>query len=151
MISRDEPGSLGFEQPLLWNYIIYIISLYTSESQQVALCTAPKLLHHSFCPELSQAVQRLFWASEEFQVPSCQSFQIFEQKQCLFYFPDGYPTSLRPLSLSLPLSLQIVNRHHVHIPPSHHVSIYVCTSCASAQVIRAFEHRFAWCQKSAAA
>ena len=87
----------------IYIYIYYIISLYTSESQQVALCTVPKSLHQNFRPELSQAVQRLFWASDEFQVPSCQSFQIFEQKQCLYYFPDGYLTSLRPLSLCLSL------------------------------------------------
>ena len=44
-------------------YICIFIYIYTHlnpESQQVALCTALKLLHQNVCPEPSQAVQRLF-------------------------------------------------------------------------------------------
>ena len=53
--------------------------------------------------------------------------------------------------ISRAINQEGVDRHQVHIPPSHHVSIYVCTSYASAQIIRALERRFASCQLSAAA
>ena len=131
--------------------ILYILSL----SILLNLSRLHSALPRNCCTTVS--VRSLVKQSKDcFELVRSSKFQVvrvskFLSKNNVSFISLMVTRLVSDLSLSLPLSLQIVNRHHVHIPPSHHVSIYVCTSCASAQVIRAFEHRFAWCQKSAAA